>query len=130
MNWVDLLDRAEFLRILFAEAPSLHLVRVFEIDLHQDGPRVHVTFELNEFPEKPPPKWLKWGANQVQVRLMGVGVRDLELRGWTANNIATIEIVSGTPDGVLFTATGVGFQFRGVFDQIFVDNVTAYQVAS
>ncbi|MDP2269636.1 MAG: Imm50 family immunity protein [Archangium sp.] len=126
MDWIDSVGSAEFLRKLFPKAPSLHRVRILEVDLHQDGPRVLVRLDLNEFPEQAPDKWVQSNANKVQVRLMGVGVQDLEVRGWSANNIADIEILASGPDGVRFIATGAGFQLKGVFEHLAVDSVSAY----
>jgi hypothetical protein len=126
MDWIDLVGSAEFLRKLFPTAPSLHGVRVLEVDLHQDGPRALVRFDLNEFPEQPPAKWRQSHANKVQVRIMGIGVRELEVRGWSTNNIVDIEIGPADPDGFRLVAEGAGFHFSGVFENLVLDSVSAY----
>lgn len=130
MDWTNLVSGAEFLRKLFPMAPSLGGVRVLEIDLHQDGPRALIRFDLNEFPARPPTEWMRSHANKVQIRLMGIGVRNLEARGWSVDNIANIEISAAGSDGILFVADGVGFHFRGVFEHIAVESVSAYTDAA
>ncbi|MCY1019273.1 Imm50 family immunity protein [Pyxidicoccus sp. MSG2] len=127
MDWIDSIERAVFLRSLFPEAPSLHGVRVLELGLHQDGPRVLIRFDLNEFPARPPAKWGQSQANRVQLRLMGIGVRRLEVRGWSANSIVDIEVTPATSDGVGLVARGEGFSLEAVFDHLSLDGVSAYQ---
>ena len=127
MDWIDLVGSAEFLRKLFPKAPSLHGVRVLEVDLRQDGPRATVRFDLNDFPQQPPTKWKQSHANKVQIRLMGIGVRDLQVRGWSANNIVDIEIVAADPDGFRLVAQGAGLHLVAVFEHLAVDNVSAYK---
>lgn len=126
MDWIDLIGRAEFLRQLFPQAPSLQGLRLFEVDLHQDGPRVLLRFDLRAFPEHPPAKWVKDQANRVQVRLLGVGVRALEVRGWTANNIVDIEVAAAPPTGRRFVARGAGFSLEAVFEHLELTGVSAY----
>lgn len=114
------------MRKLFPKAPSLHCARVFEVVLHQDGPRALIRFDLNEFPEQPPTKWMQSHANKVQVRLMCIGIRELEIRGWSANNIADIEILAAGSDGVRIVVDGAGFHFEAIFEHVAIDSVSAY----
>ncbi len=130
MDWIDLVGSGEFLRKLFPRAPSLRGVRVLEVDLHQDGPRALIRFDLNEFPEQPPTKWMQSHANKVQVRLMGIGIRDLGVSGWSANNVADIQVLAAGSDGVRFIANGPGFHFNGDFEHLAVDSVSAYTDAA
>lgn len=125
MDWIDLIGRAEFLRQLFPQAPSLQGLRLFEVNLHQDGPRVLLRFDLKAFPEHPPAKWVK-EANRVQVRLLGVGVQSLQIQGWTANNIVDLEVEAASPKGRRFVARGAGFSLEAVFDSLELTGVSAY----
>ena len=79
MDWIDSVGNAEFLRKLFPRAPSPCNVRVLEVNLHQDGPRVLVRLDLNEFPLQPPAKWMP--SNQAQIGLIGFGFRELKIQG-------------------------------------------------
>jgi hypothetical protein len=125
MAWMDLMGRADFLRKLYPVEPSLMKVRVFEVGLIETGPAVRVRFDLNEYPAAPPLKWIQAQANTVQVQLLCIGVRGLEVQGWTANNIADIDI-SRTETGLALTASAEGFRMRGVFEFIWVDSVSSY----
>jgi immunity protein 50 of polymorphic toxin system len=126
MAWMDLLDKAVFLRKLYPVEPSLRKVRVHEVGLLEYGPTVNIRFDLNDFPAAPPAKWIQACANTVQVRLMCIGVLDLELRGWTSNIIADIDIARSEERGLIVTASAEGVRFRGVFEFIWVDAVSGY----
>jgi hypothetical protein len=128
MDWIDLTGRAEFLRKLFPLAPSLRGVRVHEVSLQQDGPRVLIRFDLNEFPSQPPPKWIQAGANKVQIRLMCIGVQRWVMRGWTANNIADIRMEAAV-GGLRLTSHAKGFSCRGAFEHVLIDAVSGYHEA-
>ncbi|MFY0575471.1 Imm50 family immunity protein [Cystobacter fuscus] len=127
MDWIDSIGGAEFLRKLFSQPPSLHGVRVIDFGLQQDGPRVLISFDLNEYPDEPPAKWVQAQANRVQIRLMGIGVRELELRGWSANNIADIKVTAAAPDAVALICHGDGFFLKAIFDHLAIDRVSAYR---
>jgi hypothetical protein len=105
-------------------------VRVLEVSLHQDGPRALIRFDLNEFPKQPPAKWMQSRANRVQIRLMGIGVRDMEIRGWSANDVADINVAAASPDGLRLVAQGEGFYLKGVFEHVAIDGVSAYRDAA
>ncbi|WNG21441.1 hypothetical protein F0U63_47125 [Cystobacter fuscus] len=127
MDWVDLLDKTVFLRNLYPVAPSLRKVRVLEVGLlADDGDTVSIRFDLTDFPAAPPLKWIKACANTAQVRLLCIGVLDLELRGWTSNIIADIDIARSEEKGLIVTASAEGVRFRGVFEFIWVDSVSGY----
>jgi hypothetical protein len=126
MTWTEVLEGAEFLRKLFPEPPSLEGVRIFSIALNQDGPTVLLGFDLKEFPAQPPPKWVEAEANRVQLKLMAIGVRQLEIHGWTANNIAQVEIAAVSGGGVRIQAVAEGFSFLGLFDHLRLDTLSAY----
>ena len=125
MDWIDLISRAEFLRRLFPTAPSLTGIRVHEVSLHQDGPRVVIRFDLNDFPKQPPAKWAAF--NKVQVKLTGIGVNDWEMRGFTTDNISDISIESAGGAEFTVTAKGEDFFLRGSFDFLFLDSASAYR---
>jgi len=70
MSWLDLIDNARFLSKLFPDQPpSLSAIRLHEIQLHQDGPRIILRLDLNEYPASPPDKWSVADCNTVQVPL-------------------------------------------------------------
>ncbi|WP_394845131.1 immunity 50 family protein [Pendulispora brunnea] len=126
MDWIDSIGQSEFLRKLFPAAPILRGVRLHELTFHQDGPRVLIRFDLNDFPCEPPSKWIQARANRVQVRLLAVGVRELELRGWSSNNIVDFDF-SPHSKGILLTAQGRELYMRAAVDHLTADGISAYQ---
>ncbi|WP_434385794.1 Imm50 family immunity protein [Melittangium boletus] len=126
MDWIDVLDRPVFLRTLFPVAPPLRKVRIFELRLHQDGPRVMLRFDLNDFPAEPPEKWVAAKANTAQVTLGCTGVRDLEIQGWTVDNLADIEMVREAPGRLSLSAVAPGFLLKAHCQVIWTDSVSGY----
>jgi hypothetical protein len=126
MDWVNLLDRAVFLRGLFPSAPDLRSVRIHEIRFHQDGPVCLLRFDLNEFPQAPPPKWIQSEANQVQVTVGLLGVRTVRMEGWTTDNLADIAFSRAPEEGIAIAARADGLVLEGLFDSAYVESVTAY----
>lgn len=126
MGWFELVDDHRFLQILFPSAePSLDAIRVHEIVLHQDGPRLQIRFDLNEFPSDPPKKWI--GLNQIQVRLMFIGIRKIEIEGWSTNNIGAIRLLRTARDGISLDFSSNESKLRGEFDFLRLDQVSAHQ---
>ena len=80
---------------------------------------------MSEYTVLPPVKWRSAMGNTVQVRVVGVGVRALELRGWTFNNIGRLsfEKVAG---GVITVFESGGCHMTATFEHICVDSVTSY----
>jgi hypothetical protein len=126
-DWIALAERSEFLRRLFPESPPLQGVRLFEVGFHEDGSRVMLRFDLNAFPQKPPPKWVHGEANTVQVRLVGVDVQELEMRGWTTLNLADIRLQPSSGSRVVLSAQAEGFFLRCSVSGLYVEQVSAYQ---
>ncbi len=126
MKWVDMVENSEFLQKLFPVPPSLTGIRILEVCLHQDGPRLTVRLNLNEYPNDPPPKWVGAAANRAQLTLMCIGVRDLELRGWSTNNLVDLRLEE-VKGGVRLHADSNTFVLHGEFDAVRVDQIAAYQ---
>ena len=81
-SWTDLvLDAAPLKAIFGPKPPSLESINVHEVVLHRDGPRVLLRFDLHDFPMHPPKKWSAAGFNRVQIRLLALGVQQLQIAG-------------------------------------------------
>ena len=128
-SWIDTLDDNHFLRTLFpAEAPALDPIRLHEVQLHQDGPAVSLRFDLQAYPQQPPAKWQTARSNTVQVRLVGIGVREMAIRGWSRNNVGRL-VLNGPVNGIVVEFDAAGCRISGVFDRLRVDSVSAYRDA-
>jgi hypothetical protein len=101
MTWLDSIENAEGVRAIFrALVPRLEAIRLHEVILQQDGPTVILRFDLAEFPELPPHKWIKAGHNTVQLKLALDVTSKITIEGWTRNNIGALHIVRSSPKGV------------------------------
>ena len=130
MSWIDALDDNHFLKALYpTSAPTLDALRLHEVQLHQNGPAVSLRFDLNEYPAQPLAKWQAAKSNTVQVNLIGIGVQDFAIRGWTSDNIGDLVIKDGT-DGIIVEFHGNKCHMTAVFDHFRVDSVTAYRDGS
>jgi hypothetical protein len=126
MSWIKLLDNSHFLETLFPNAPpALSCIRVHGVQFHQDGPVLLIDFDLNSYPKSPPAKWLSGEFNTVQVRLMGIDIRELTMTGWSTNNVGRLEFARDEDrTTVKFDAPGCSLQVDAMF--VRVDRVSAY----
>jgi hypothetical protein len=125
MSWIASLENRLPVTSLYSVPPTLNEVRVFEIRLHQDGPRMSVRFDLNEFPDKPPSKWLLHKFNRVQLTLVFLDVHKLVIRGWSPNNIVNADIRREL-DRIVLSLRGQGTEIDGVFSFADVEKISAY----
>ena len=97
MTWIDCLDNKLPVESFYSVAPLLTDVRLHEVRLHQDGPRVSLRIDLNEFPDNPPRKWVIGKFNRAQLTLVLIDIIDFQLTGWSLNNIGNfvLDSVSG-----------------------------------
>lgn len=126
-NWVDLLQNALPINAIFGkELPALNNVSVHEIDVKRDGPTVLLRFDLDAFPDCPPVKWKIAGFNRVQVRLLAIGVNELQITGLQPNIYIDIHIVM---DGSLIRVQGDNgkFRFDLLTEILVVDGISAYR---
>ena len=114
MCWIECVGNRKPIETLYSKPPSLNGVRVLEVTLHQDGPRVSLRVDLNEFPDRPPRKWTAGGFNRVQLILVLIEVRSLSIQGWSLNNVVDA-ILERTSDGVVLRLHGRGTAIEGVF---------------
>lgn len=130
MRWLEHVDESIFLRQLYPEVdPDLSCVRLHELQLHQDGPRVILRFDLTEFPSAPPPKWRAAQSNIVQVRLMGIGVAAIRIAGWAANNLGSMRIERGG-SGIDIEFSSAECRAIATVEHLRVDSVSAYRAES
>ncbi len=96
-----------------------------EVRTGQDGPTVLLRFDLNQFPDNPPPKWRARGGNTVQVNLICTDVHKFELHGWTTDNIGEL---GARRIGSLIDVQFVGdsCQIDAKFGHLQFGDITAY----
>ena len=92
MSWVDCVANRLWISSLYSLPPSLNNVRVLEVMLCEDGPTASLRMNLNEYPDKPPRKWIEGKFNRAQLTLRFFDVRDLEISGWGTTNTGSVEL--------------------------------------
>ena len=125
MNWTDCLDSKTLIENLYPVPPSLNGVRVLEVDLHQDGPKLSMRIDLNEFPDPPPKKWVTNGFNRAQITLTFLAIKSLKINGWSRNNIVNV-VVEPRSDCMSLSVRGQGTEIDGVFSFVHVERISAY----
>jgi hypothetical protein len=127
MSWLDLIDHVEAVRSVFGAAvPSLEVVRLLEVALHEDGPSALLRFDLAEFPDAPPQKWVNAGHNTVQVRLALDDVLETKVQGWTRNNLGKLSVHSRCPAGVAIQFSAAEAELLIVSRFARLDKISAY----
>ena len=127
MSWTDLLIDARPINAIFSQPPRLGGVRILELRLHQDGPRLSALINLNELPEQMPPKWAAQGVNQIQLMLMFIGIVTLNIRNWTTDNIVDLELAR-SGDLIRVEMRGHNFETTLECGHIFVEKISGYRV--
>lgn len=125
MSWIECLESRDQIDELFSTPPELCCVRIVEIVLHQDGPRVSLRIDLNEFPEKPPRKWTDNKYNRVQLTLQFIEVHQLRVQGWSMDNIVDI-VIERVGGKVLAELRGESTTLQGEFGFVAIERITAY----
>lgn len=92
MSWTNHLGNKLPIESIYKIAPALTNVRLHEVRLHQDGARLSVRFDLNDFPESPPSKWIAGKYNRAQLTLMLIDVSDFQMCGWSPDNVGDLSI--------------------------------------
>jgi hypothetical protein len=123
--WTKLLVNAKAIDAIYSEAPSLLKTRLHEVRLHQDGPRVSLRIELNDYPKHPPSKWVDDKCNRVQLTLMLIDVKSIEVYGWSENNLGDVEIHESS-DGVNLKFRGESGKLECQAGFVDVDTIAAY----
>lgn len=92
MEWNELSLNPEAVSRLYHVPPSLQDVHLVQVVLHRDGPRVSVCATLTQFPDNPPSRWIRDGFNAVTIQFDLFDTRDLEISGWTTENVGDVSI--------------------------------------
>lgn len=110
---------------IYSQAPSLDRVRLHEVRLHQDGPRISLRLDLNEFPDNPPRKWIVGNFNRAQLVLVLIDIVGVQLSGWSLNNIGELAI-EGCDTGINVKFTGQPLQLECTARFLEVEKISGY----
>jgi hypothetical protein len=104
MNWNELSMNPEAVSRLYHVPPPLRSVEVVQVVLHRDGPLASMYVTLTQFPDKPPPKWIRDGFNAITIQFDLFDVRELQIVGWSTDNVVDIDITPQSETRVSFVA--------------------------
>jgi hypothetical protein len=127
-SWLRFVENPLAIQSVYSATPLLDKVRLLEIKLNEDGPAISLRLTLNSFPENPPQKWTDNKFNRVQLTLLLIGILDLELRGWSTNNIGTASL-SKLDNGIRFLFKAIDTHVNVVAEFVRIDKVSAYRVS-
>jgi hypothetical protein len=127
MAWYQLADNAKSITSLFTSLPALEEICLSFVELHWDGPRVQLRFDVDKFPDHPPKRWAQ-EYNQVQLTVDFFDVEGLRIEGWGRNNrtrltVADVEgrrsvLVQGSECSIRFTCDAFRIAFvSGYWDR-------------
>ncbi|MBD3231048.1 hypothetical protein GF322_00105 [Candidatus Dependentiae bacterium] len=67
--WCNFLENNFFIKELYKKIPELNNVRISEINVHDEGHRISIVFELPYYPDNPPQKWVNAKYNTAYVQI-------------------------------------------------------------
>lgn len=126
-SWVELLSGGQSIKAIYGEkTPSLDQIELHSIFLHRDGARAVLTFDIRELPNTIPEKWDRVHINKVQLSLMAIGIKDLELSGWNEKGIVDMKILRADK-GVEVQICASDISMKLVALSVFVEKISAYR---
>jgi hypothetical protein len=125
--WTENLVEATALEAIYGrDTPSLEGINLHGIDIQRDGPRVTLRFDLREFPKQPPKKWEISRFNRVQLRLLAVGVSELQINGLQSSCILDLNITE-EKGAIRLSADSDAMKIDIVTEHLIIDSVSAYR---
>lgn len=126
MSWTDfLIDKSKIISIYGNKIPSLQEVDLHEVILNRDGPRIVLRFDLPEFPDSPPKKWLALGFNRVQVQLMVLNIHELAIENFSTECKCNI-IIYPEKDFFSLIINDNGMKINVVGEHLILNEISAY----
>ncbi len=127
-SWLNsLIDDAAIKAMYGQRIPSLDGIEFHEIALNREGQKVLLRFDLSDFPETVPKKWISLGYNVVQLRLLAFGIRQFDISGPIPEGYVNL-VISRTRRTVKLHVDASGFELRIASDYLMVESVSAYSM--
>jgi hypothetical protein len=81
---------------------------------------------LADFPARPPARWARDGCNAVSLQLDLFDVADVDLAGWSTDNLADLDL-DRSPDGrISLRADAAPLRLRATCQSLRIAHVTGY----
>jgi len=125
VDWTHLLTDATYVRRIYSRHPDLSKVSVHEVVLDRNGSVLKLRFDVADYPDRPPEKWMLNQFNRAQFTLHVVEVSSVEIHGWHHEILGAL-LVSNADGGVhvLFSNGKVKIECYGAF--LVLDKITGY----
>ena len=117
-NWLDAAENGAFLKSLYGGSPALDPVELHDIRLDRDGPQANVRFDLPEFPSRLPKGWDRAGYNVVQLEILLIGLRSVQIDGWRTTMMGAMRIEPGRMWTVAFSNSDMTINLTGEFFRV------------
>ena len=122
--WLDKAHDFRIIESIFGREPSLENVCLHSVLMNDDGASIAFRFDLNDFPDNPPKKWIQAGFNTAQITLSVWGLNRILISEWGVNNIGDINITYREKGVQLFFKSEDTIFCEGAF--LRVENVSGY----
>lgn len=104
--WYLNVDKNQFLISLYDRVPEIKNTRISEVSIHDEGQIVTISFDMPYFADKPPEKWIKFGYNNVHVRLDFSAVHELNILSNSHDYKGSIDITKDDSEMIIVKITG------------------------
>jgi hypothetical protein len=92
MKWYELAENPRAITELYSEVPLLQSVRLVEVLLSRDGPRMMVKMDLPQFPDKIPNRWKLQEYTSIQMQLDFWVLESLNIAQWSTEDQVEVQI--------------------------------------
>lgn len=90
--WYDIIERNQFLNIIYSEIPDLVKVRINKMTFDYQQNDINIVIELPEYCSNEPIKWKKQNYNTVVLDLRFCNVSNIEFNKRSTGNKAIIDL--------------------------------------
>lgn len=126
MKWHKLALNPQSLDSLYENVPELENVELFSFNLHREGSRIQICFDLPSFPDYPPARWEK-SFNTAQIQLSFYGVTNFKAQEWQENMKIMIEIKRDEKVLVVVSNPQIDLRFSFSCDLLRIESITPYK---
>ena len=115
-DWTQLLTDAIYVQRIYSHPPDLSKVSIYEVVLDREASKLGLRFDIGDYPDRPPEKWIASQFNCAHFTIHVVGISMLRISGWSHEMVGSLEIEkvdSGVR--VVFSNGQVSIECEGAF---------------
>lgn len=125
-SWIEGVVDSKAIEAIFGDVvPCLAGVELLELVVDGRGPTLRLRFNLPDFPESPPKKWVQRQANTVQMTMSAFEVRGLSIQGAASEMIVSLELFR-EDEGMRVVVNGDHIGIDCLAGWVYVDKISAY----